>query len=290
MMPEFTPPVLRFAPSPNGLLHLGHAYSALLNFALARARGGRLLLRIEDIDPVRCKPEFATAIEQDLAWIGFTWERPVRRQSEHFETYAAALDELVRRGLAYPCFCTRGDRLRAIAGRSDWPRDPDGTPLYPGTCKDLSSAVRAARLANGETAVLRLDCGAALAACGCELSWREEDEGGALRMIAARPALWGDTVIRRRDVPTSYHLAVVVDDATQGVTNIVHGRDLYEATSLHRLLQALLGLPAPIYRHHPLVLDETGHKLSKSTHATSLRALREAGVPAAAVRQQLGFA
>ena len=283
------PPVFRFAPSPNGYLHLGHAYSALLNFALARERGGRLLLRIEDIDRARCKPEFETAIEEDLCWLGIAWEEPVRRQSEHFAIYAAASNVLVERGLAYPCFCTRGEVLRAIAGRSDWPRDPDGSPLYPGTCKDMSSVERAQRLANGETAALRLDCAAALSACGCKLSWHEEHEGNAVRIIAARPALWGDAVIRRRDVPTSYHLAVVVDDAAQGISHVVRGRDLYEATSLHRLLQALLGLPAPIYRHHRLVLDETGHKLSKSTHATALQALREAGLTASAVRRQLGF-
>ena len=288
-MPDFFPPVLRFAPSPNGLLHLGHAYSALLNFELAKKDGGRFLLRIEDIDHPRCKPEFETAMEQDLAWLGLAWEQPVRRQSEHFAVYTESLEELARQRLVYPCFCRRGDIARTVAGRVDWPRDPDGSALYPGTCKRLSNEERAARLAAGEPAALRLDLEAALDRAGTRLDWREDDGGGAPRIVEARPALWGDAIVRRRDVPASYHIAVVVDDAAQGVSHIVRGYDLFEATSLHRLLQTLLGLPAPNYRHHRLVLDAAGQKLSKSTRATSIRSLRETGATVATIRRHLGL-
>jgi glutamyl-Q tRNA(Asp) synthetase len=281
-------PVLRFAPSPNGLLHLGHAYSALLNFELAKEHGGRFLLRIEDIDRVRCKPEFEAAIKEDLAWLGLAWEEPVRRQSEHFAAYAARLDELAGHGLVYPCFCTRGEIARAVATRNDWPRDPDGGPLYCGACKSLSAEARSARIAAGKPAAWRLDVAAALDRAG-GLTWHEQDGDGLPRDVEARAALWGDAVVRRRDVPTSYHLAVVVDDALQGITEVVRGSDLYEATSLQRLLQTLLGLPAPKYRHHRLILDKNGQKLSKSLQAASLRSMREAGVTARAIRRQLGF-
>lgn len=281
-------PVLRFAPSPNGLLHLGHAYSALLNFETAKMLGGRFLLRIEDIDRDRCKPEFATAIKDDLGWLGLAWEDPVRRQSEHFADYVASLDRLAARGFVYPCFCTRGDIARAVAGRPDWPRDPDGSLLYPGTCKGLSAKEQATRIAARQRAALRLDLAAALAQAGPRLSWREYD-GATPREVAAAPARWGDAIVARRDLPASYHIAVVVDDAAQGVTDVVRGRDLFDATSLQRLLQTLLDLPAPNYRHHRLVLDENGRKLSKSAGATSIRSMREATATAAAIRRQLGF-
>ena len=282
-------PVLRFAPSPNGLLHLGHAYSALLNFEIARRLGGRFLLRIEDIDRDRCKPEFETAIKEDLAWLGPEWEEPVRRQSRHFADYSAALAKLAARGLIYPCFCTRGDIARALATRKEGPRDPDGGPFYPGTCKRLSAAERATRIAAGQSAAFRLDIAAVLAQTGTGLGWREYGEGDSPREVIAEPSLWGDPIVARRDIPTSYHVAVVVDDAEQGVTDVVRGRDLFDATSLQRLLQVLLDLPAPNYRHHCLVLDKSGQKLSKSTQAKSIRSMREAGVSAAAIRRQLGF-
>jgi len=271
--------VFRFAPSPNGYLHLGHAYSALLNFELARESGGRFLLRIEDIDLARAKPEYEAAIYEDLAWLGLDWERPVRRQSEHFADYAAALERLDATGLLYPCACTRGEIARA-AGENP-PRDPDGAPHYPGTCRGQPRGHLREILAVGGVA-LRLDMAKALALLGVEaqaLSWREHAEGE----IAAQPERWGDVVLARKDTPTSYHLAVVVDDAPQGVTDVVRGADLKPATGLNRLLQRLLGLPAPSYRHHVLLLCAEGEKLSKSRRSTTLRDLRAEGLSAAAV-------
>ena len=282
-------PVFRFAPSPNGLLHLGHAYSALQNQKLARAAGGRLLLRIEDIDPGRCKKEFEDAIFEDLAWLGIEWEEPVRRQSEHFSDYARTLEGLTERGLLYPCFCTRSEIEHAIAGVAAWPRDPDGVPLYPGTCKHMSQAERDRRLASGQSAALRIHLDEAIAQGWMRLGWREFGEGPMPRDVSAEPSLWGDAVIGRRDVPTSYHIAVVVDDALQGVTDVVRGMDIFNATSLHRLLQELLGLPAPNYHHHKLLLNENGEKLSKLARSKSVRSLREAGETAAGVRKKLGF-
>ncbi len=273
--------VFRFAPSPNGFLHLGHAYSALLNFELARESGGRFLLRIEDIDLARAKPEYEAAIYEDLSWLGLDWERPVRRQSEHFADYAAALEQLDARGLLYPCACTRGEIARA-AGENP-PRDPDGAPLYPGTCRGKPRGHLREILAVGGVA-LRLDMAKALELLGAEaqaLSWREHAEGE----IAADPKRWGDVVLARKDTPTSYHLAVVVDDALQGVTDVVRGADLKPATGLHRLLQRLLGLPAPSYRHHALLLCTEGEKLSKSRRSTTLRDLRAEGLSAKAVRE-----
>ncbi|MFD2184281.1 tRNA glutamyl-Q(34) synthetase GluQRS [Rhodoplanes azumiensis] len=289
----------RFAPSPNGLLHLGHACSALLNAARARETGGRFLLRIEDIDVARCRPEFEAAIYADLAWLGLTWETPVRRQSEHFPEYRAALQTLEALGVLYPAFESRAEIARLVADRdaaaareaaAPWPRDPDGAPLYPGTAKHMPAAERAARIAAGAPHVLRLDLAAALAVLGPrgkDLCWEERGAGpaGETGTIAARPEVWGDVVVARKDVPASYHLAVVVDDAAQGVTEVVRGRDLFAATSIHRVLQALLGLPAPVYRHHGLILDADGHKLSKSTGATALRALRAAGQTPADIRR-----
>src|SRR5712671_7756730 len=271
------PPVFRFAPSPNGHLHLGHAYSALLNFDLARRTGGRFLLRIEDIDATRCKPEFETAIYEDLDWLGIGWEQPVRRQSEHLSEYRDAVDKLIAQGLVYPSFESRAEIARLVAlqeAKAPWPRDPDGTPLYPGTAKSLPAGERARLRRSGAPYALRLDMAAACERAG-DLGWIEHGAGpdGETGMVAARPKAWGDVILARRETPTSYHLSVVVDDALQGVTEVVRGEDLFWSTSVHRLLQRLLGLPLPIYHHHRLVLDSDGHKLSKSTQATALRTL-----------------
>lgn len=283
-------PVLRFAPSPNGYLHLGHAYSALFNARLARELGGALLLRIEDIDPQRSRPEYEAAILEDLEWLGVTWDGPVRRQSDHFADYELALERLASAGLVYPCFCTRGEIAAAVEARTDWPRDPDGAPFYPGTCKRLSDQDRERRVMSGRHAAQRLDMTAALALGREHLGWQEFYEGSEPRDVNAEPSLWGDAVIARKDVPTSYHLAVVVDDAAQGVTDVARGMDLFNATSLHRLLQHLLDLPAPRYHHHRLLNGEDGRKLSKSEASRTLRELRAEGVSAQEVRQRLGFA
>jgi glutamyl-Q tRNA(Asp) synthetase len=282
-------PVFRFAPSSNGYLHLGHALSALTNFDMARAAGGRFLLRIEDIDTARCRPEFEAAICADLAWLGLAWEEPVPRQSEHMADYAAALEMLRGQGLVYPSFESRTEIARMVAARERetgraWPRDPDGAPLYPGSAGTMGEAERAHRIAAGESYALRLDMAAALARTG-PLAWCE---AGA--EVMAHPAAWGDVVLARKEMPTSYHLSVVVDDAAQGVTDVVRGQDLFAATSVHRLLQALLGLPAPAYVHHRLVLGPDGRKLSKSTQATALRALRVAGATPADIRRMVGLA
>jgi glutamyl-Q tRNA(Asp) synthetase len=275
------PPVFRFAPSPNGYLHLGHAFSALLNADRARETGGRLLLRIEDIDTTRCRPEFEAAIFEDLAWLGIAWEMPVRRQSEHLAEYRAALDKLSALGLVYPSFESRAEIARLVTDREahgPWPRDPDGAPLYPGAARELPPDERTRLIASGVPYALRLDMAAACRLAPA-LDWREAGEGpdGEQGQVAARPEAWGDVILARKETPTSYHLSVVVDDALQGVSEVVRGQDLFHATSVHRLLQELLGLPAPVYRHHPLIRDEAGHKLSKSTRATGLRELRAAG-------------
>ncbi|WP_213772964.1 tRNA glutamyl-Q(34) synthetase GluQRS [Bradyrhizobium sp. dw_78] len=288
------PPVFRFAPSPNGYLHLGHAYSALLNFDAARRSGGTFLLRIEDIDATRCRPEFETAIYQDLAWLGIAWELPVRRQSRHFSGYRDAIERLSARGLVYPSFESRAEISRLVAQKEadrPWPRDPDGAPLYPGAAKLLSPDRRAELLESGAPYALRLDMAAA-ARLAADLAWVERGEGpgGETGTIAARPEAWGDVILARKETPTSYHLAVVIDDALQGVTDVVRGQDLFWSTSVHRLLQSLLGLPAPVYRHHRLILDSAGQKLSKSTAATGLRELRAAGATPADIRRLVGLA
>jgi glutamyl-Q tRNA(Asp) synthetase len=289
------PPVFRFAPSPNGYLHLGHALSALLNAEMARATGGRLLLRIEDIDATRCRPEYEVAIYEDLAWLGITGENPVRRQSAHFDDYRAALAKLDALGLIYPSFESRAEISRLVAARDaegPWPRDPDGAPVYPGLAKTMPAADRAQRLASGEPYALRLDMQAALVRPGMTpLGWSETGAApsGETGIITADPAAWGDVILARKDTPTSYHLAVVVDDALQGVTDVVRGRDLFHATSVHRLLQALLGLPQPRYHHHRLLLDADGKKLSKSTAATGLRELRAEGLTLADIRRLAGL-
>lgn len=272
----------RFAPSPSGLLHLGHAHSAL--FAVRHAgTDGRFLLRIEDIDVGRCRPEFETALKEDLAWLGIAWPEPVRRQSENMGDYKVALDGLAAQELIYPCFCTRRDIAEEIARSGVAPQGPDG-PLYPGICRDLSQAERRQRLASGTPFALRLDVTKAQAVAG-PLHWIDRRHGEFL----ATPDIHGDAVLARKDVPTSYHLSVVVDDALQGVTLVTRGEDLLPATHLHCLLQALLGLPTPAYRHHELVTDETGRRLAKRDDARSLRSLREAGHDAAEVRAMAGF-
>jgi glutamyl-Q tRNA(Asp) synthetase len=278
-------PVFRFAPSPNGFLHLGHAYSVLLNATLARETGGRFLLRIEDIDQGRARAEFEAAIYEDLAWLGLAWETPVRRQSEHFDDYARALTRLDDMGLLYACDCRRSDIARIAASDANWPHDPDGAPFYPGTCRDRPHRPARDILAAGGVA-LRLDMRKAVALAGQGLSW---EEVGLEDRVIADPAQWGDVVLSRKDTPASYHIAVVVDDAVQGVTDVVRGRDLYHATSVHRLLQRLLQLPEPCYRHHDLVRDASGEKLSKSHGSETLRDLRDAGVGAQEVRASLGF-
>lgn len=294
-----TRPVFRFAPSPNGELHLGHAYSALLNARMAAAAGGRLLLRIEDIDVTRCTPAFEAAIYRDLSWLGISWEEPVRRQSDHFAEYRRALETLVDAGLAYPSFMSRGEARAMIAeaqgdGR-DWPRDPDGVPLFPTVERRLPARERRRQIAAGEPYAWRLDVEAALAHIGAHvgrpLCWDEDGAGpaGESGRIAADPAAWGDAVIARKEVPTSYHLSVTLDDALQGVTHVVRGRDLYFATALQRLLQELLGLPAPVYVHHDLILGEDGRKLSKSRQDTGLAALRAAGLTPADIARMVGL-
>jgi glutamyl-Q tRNA(Asp) synthetase len=287
-------PVFRFAPSPNGFLHLGHALSALLNFDMARAAGGRFLLRIEDIDATRCLPHFETAIYEDLAWLGITWEEPVWRQSEHLGDYRAALDRLAAEGLVYPSFESRAEIARLVAEReaqAPWPRDPDGVPLYPGAAKTMPASERERLLASGAPYALRLNTEAAVRRA-CPLTWQEdgcspEGETGA---VAAQPEVWGDVVLARKDTPTSYHLSVVLDDAAQSATHVLRGQDLFWATAMHRLLQALLGLPEPRYCHHRLILDSEGRKLAKSTRATALRELRAQGATPADVRRIVGLA
>jgi glutamyl-Q tRNA(Asp) synthetase len=276
------PIVTRFAPSPTGLLHLGHAHAALTAWRAARDAGGRFLLRIEDIDPTRCRPEFTDAILEDLAWLGLDWDGPVRVQSRHLADYRAVLDALSARGLLYPCFCTRADIAREIAASASAPHGPDG-PLYPGTCRRLAGADRAARLAAGEPHALRLDMATALDSVPAPLSFREH---GAPRRCD--PARFGDAVLARKDIPASYHLCVTHDDALQGVSLVTRGADLLPATDLHRLLQALMGWPAPDYAHHALLTDAGGRRLAKRDRAATLRDLRAAGASPAELRRMAG--
>ncbi|MFG1188146.1 tRNA glutamyl-Q(34) synthetase GluQRS [Xanthobacter flavus] len=291
------PFVCRFAPSPNGRLHLGHAFSALVNAEAAARTGGTFLLRMEDIDTTRCRPEFERGILDDLAWLGIVPAAPPRRQSEHFADYAEALARLEGMGLVYPAFESRSDIARAVIEAEakqghPAPRDPDGAPLYPFQRSGLSDGERAQRRAAGEPYVLRLDMAAALKAVGSgPLFWpeaRDLPEGPAVP-APADPAQWGDVVLARRDVPTSYHLSVVVDDALQGITRVIRGMDLFHATSVHVLLQRLLSLETPVYHHHRLILDASGHKLSKSNSATSLLALRTCGATPGNIRTRLGL-
>ncbi len=292
-MPTTGRPVLRFAPSPNGPLHLGHALSALTGLAWARRLGGRFLVRIEDIDPERSTEVHVEGIFRDLAWLGVPWEEPVLRQSQHMARYEAAAAQLARLGVLYPCFASR--REIAEAGTATGaPRDPDGAPLYPGIHRDMTSEEIAARRRRGEPFVMRLDVTRALALAeerlgGAPLDFVELHEGGGRQIIPCDPRRWGDVVIQRKDVPTSYHLSVVVDDAAQDITHVTRGQDLFAATDIHRLLQVLLGLPAPLYAHHRLIVDESGRKLAKSALDTSLAELRAGGVMPADIRRLIGI-
>ncbi|MEX0406443.1 tRNA glutamyl-Q(34) synthetase GluQRS [Aquibium sp. LZ166] len=289
-----TVPTFRFAPSPNGELHLGHAYSALLNARMAGEAGGWLLLRIEDIDTERCTPEYERGIRTDLAWLGIESEEPVRRQSEHFDDYGGALQRLIDEELVYPAFMSRGEARTWIADNGTgepWPRDPDGAPLYPPRDRELSTGERRARMAAGEAFSWRLDMAAAAGYVAGRIDWRETGAGpdGETGLIQAKPEAWGDVVLARRDTPASYNLCVVVDDAIQGITDVVRGRDLFHATSVHRLLQELLGLPVPVYHHHDLVMGDDGRKLSKSRRDTALRSLRDAGATPDDIRRMVGL-
>lgn len=261
--------VTRFAPSPTGWLHLGHVYAAREAWRAAMEAGGRFLVRLEDIDGTRVRPEFEAGIFEDLAWLGMRWEEPVRKQSEHWEDYRAALAKLEEMGLLYPCFCTRKAIQEEVARMGQAPHGPDGV-LYPGTCRGLSEDERAARRQAGEGYALRLDVAKAAALVGRELKWRDRGRGE----FVAKPEVFGDVVLARKETPTSYHLAVVVDDALQGVTLVTRGEDLFEATHVHRLLQALLGLRVPEWRHHRLITDENGKRLAKRDEARSVRSLR----------------
>jgi glutamyl-Q tRNA(Asp) synthetase len=269
--------VTRFAPSPTGHLHLGHAFSALF----AAGAGNKFLLRIEDIDPGRCRPEFEQAIFEDLAWLGLTWETPVRRQSQHFDDYAAALERLSVMEMTYPCFCSRGEIKAEIERAGGAPQGPDG-PVYPGICRDLPPAERKDRIDGDDAYALRLDMTRAIDYTG-SLSWVDRGQGE----VTAKPARFGDVVLARKDTPTSYHLAVTIDDALQGITLVTRGEDLAPATDIHRLLQALLDLPTPDYHHHRLLTDDTGTRYAKRDRSLTLRALREAGRTPDQIREML---
>ncbi|MGW8206227.1 MAG: tRNA glutamyl-Q(34) synthetase GluQRS [Hyphomicrobiaceae bacterium] len=290
--------VFRFAPSPNGELHLGHAFSALIGHDWAKRVGGRFLVRIEDIDKARSRDDFVESILDDLAWLGISWEKPVLRQSQHFADYAAAAQKLEKMGLLYPCLATRSEIAMAIAAAASAGKteqlDPDGVPLYPGLYRGIDRAELDTRRAAGEPSALRLDIEKALTVAaeklgGRPLTFRQIDEDGSERIVPANPDRWGDAVLIRKDTPASYHLSVVVDDARQGITHVTRGADLYAATDLHRLLQVLLDLPQPIYHHHRLLYGPDGRKLAKSTGAPRLKQLRSQGVARAQIREQLGL-
>jgi glutamyl-Q tRNA(Asp) synthetase len=287
-------PVFRFAPSPNGELHLGHALSALIGFEMARRLGGRFLLRIEDIDLARTRSEYVDAIFEDLAWLGLEWEEPVLRQSEHFADYQAAADRLQSLGLLYPCPMTRAD-LAALATAQPGVVDPDGAPRVSRRSASHLQEEWARRIERGEPYALRLDMERALALAremsgDAAFAFTEFGlDGRAVRQVRTQPERWGDVVIVRKDIPASYHLAVVIDDARQGVSHVTRGLDLLAATDVHRLLQVLLGLPEPLYHHHRLITDANGRKLSKSARDISLRALRAAGVTQQEIRRLIGL-
>jgi glutamyl-Q tRNA(Asp) synthetase len=280
--------VTRFAPSPTGLLHLGHAYAAL-TARDAALPGGRFLVRIEDLDKARCREDFVGAIFEDLAWLGLRWEEPVLRQSSRDDAYRAAIATLERKGLLYPCFCSRKEIAEEIARAVEAPNGPEG-PIYPGTCRTLTQTQRDVRMARGDAYVLRLDATKAAALIGAQ-RFHERGAGpqGERGAIAVEPLLLGDVVLARKDIPAAYHLAVVVDDVFQGVTLVTRGNDLFAATHVQRLLQALLDLPAPNYAHHRLIVDAAGKKFSKRDHAMTLRSLRESGLTPAEIRAQLGL-
>ncbi|MBL4891209.1 MAG: tRNA glutamyl-Q(34) synthetase GluQRS [Rhizobiaceae bacterium] len=281
-------PIFRFAPSPNGKLHLGHAYSALLNQKMAREAGGKLLLRIEDIDTVRCTPELETQMLDDLEWLGIEWDEEPTRQSENFENYRNTLKKLQNAGLVYPGFMSRGEVNKIVSEWENsgklWPRDPDGTPHYPPHDRKLNDKQRFEMLGSGNPNSYRFDMSKALETLTGKLQWQEK---GA--PVIADPQTWGDVALARRDIPTSYHLACVLDDAAQNITHIIRGKDLYFATAIHRLLQELLGLDAPQYHHHGLILDDDGQKLSKSRRDTSLADLRKLGKSPVDIKNLVGF-
>lgn len=274
--------VTRFAPSPTGWLHLGHAYAALFAAEQARKNQGRFLLRLEDIDGTRSRPEYETALFEDLHWLGLDWEKPVRRQSDHAPDYRAALTHLEDLGLLYPCFCTRREIQEEIARAGQAPHGPDGA-LYPGTCRNRGEEERAGLIASGQAYALRFNVEKAVRLVARDLSWEDLGRGHQV----AKPALFGDIVLARKDTPASYHLAVVVDDALQGITRVTRGEDLFEATHLHRLLQELLQLPVPQWHHHRLIVDENGKRLAKRDNARSLRTLRDEGWTAEQVLEAL---
>ncbi len=277
--------ITRFAPSPTGWLHLGHAYAALLAHDEAQRVSGRFLLRLEDIDLARSRPEYEQGIYDDLRWLGLTWEEPVRKQSEHLPEYRTALEKLSALDLLYPCFCTRREIQEEIARAGQAPHGAEGL-MYPGTCKKLSADAAVARIASGCDYALRLDLEKAMLLVGRSLLWQDLVHGE----FTADPSPLGDVVLARKDTPTSYHLAVVVDDAAQGITLVTRGEDLLSATHLHRMLQSLLGLPVPLWNHHRLITDETGKRLAKRDDARSLRALRQSGWTPQRVREVLGLA
>jgi glutamyl-Q tRNA(Asp) synthetase len=282
--------VTRCAPSPTGYLHLGHAYAAGIAWLRAReTAGGRFLLRIEDIDTTRCRPEFTVAVFEDLHWLGLRWEQPVRHQSQHFADYAKALDSLQQRGLLYPCFCTRKQIQSEIAAAGHAPHGFEGA-IYPGTCRSLGAVERSARIATGEAYALRLDTAAACRQVArWPLRWHDETAGAQDVTPELLVGGFGDVVLARKEIPASYHLCVCHDDALQGITLVTRGSDLFPATHLHRLLQALFGWPVPAYAHHPLLVDDAGERLAKRKNAPALRDLRAAGVMPAAVWQQAGL-
>lgn len=285
--------VTRFAPSPTGFLHIGHAYAALTAWQAARDNAGKFLLRIEDIDLARCRTEFKQAIFDDLSWLGIAWDTPVRRQSEHFEDYTMAIRRLELMDLVYPCFCTRQEIAAEIARAATAPHADELTGgRYPGTCRALTATESAERIAWGSAYALRLDCRKALASIGAQdLSFEETGSGpeGETGSQRARPEWIGDIVLARKELPTSYHLAVVVDDALQGVTLVARGQDLFTATHVQRLLQALLGLPVPRYLHHRLILNRDGKKFSKREGAVTLRSLRDSGASPEEIRRMIGM-
>ncbi len=285
------PETTRFAPSPTGALHLGHAFAALLAHSAARNTGGQFLLRMEDLDEGRCNACYEAAILEDLEWLGVAWDGSVRRQSERMNHYRQALEALTNQGLVYPCFCTRGDIAREIEAMASAPQGPDG-PLYPGTCRALSPEERRARQATGPTPALRLDIARAVGALhAAELRFEETGQGpaGESGLIVVQPAVLGDVVLGRKDLGVSYHLAVVVDDADQAVSLVTRGEDLFAATHVQRLLQSLLGLPVPRYRHHALIRDAEGRRLAKRDSKRTLAALRGSGATPGDIRRQLGL-
>lgn len=277
--------VTRFAPSPTGHLHLGHAYSALL--AAKMAGDGKFILRIEDIDPVRCRPELEDAIYEDLTWLGLEWDPPVRRQSDCMAEYVEALNNLSLQGLLYPCFCSRKDIARENETVGHAPHRTVG-PIYPGTCRTLPNSTRQDRIDAGAAFAFRIDIAEATSKSG-PLTWNSVDEEGHTKEVQATPEIFGDVVLARKDIPTSYHIACTLDDHLQGITLVSRGEDIAESTHVHRLLQALLNLDSPTYHHHRLLTDDTGKRYAKRDNSLTLRNLRAEGKTAEEVRAMARF-